>query len=217
MNSLRQMTVTNRRMINHYARGAFAALVLGVALGGCGEPGVTPKSPVWQEKMSNLRDWDDAALRLVDSLQSEGFIPGGPDVEGHKPFPAPYYINVIPQGSAFLDETKEWVEKELLNRDFTIARSAAGATVINLDVNVVHWGSSVFGDGATLSFGQPTRTELVWRASIIQGNRKVVKSSEIIYVSAEDLPLYIGHGAQPPLTTPGVSMLGSAMPIHYAR
>jgi hypothetical protein len=98
-----------------------------------------------------------------------------------------------------------------------VARSPVGATVINLDVEVIQWGSSVLAEGTTFSFGPPTRTELVWRASIIQGNRMVVKSSEIIYVSAQDLPLYVGAGGQPPLTTPGVSVLGSAMPIRYAR
>ena len=62
-----------------------------------------------------------------------------------------------------------------------------------------------------------SRTELVWRASIINGDYVLMKGSEVLYVAGADLPLYLGSGAHQSIASPGVAMLGPARPLLYAR
>jgi hypothetical protein len=244
-------------MLIPHARTALAALLIAAGLAACAEPGVVPRPPALQQTASNMRDWDAAAVRLVDSMAHEGFIPAPtPPPLGRTPFPTPYYINVMAQGSTFLEVVRQSIERELLMRNLPVARSPDGATVLNLTVDVVHWGSSipysggaltaiglagaagtaiaaagpitatsaaVLGAGALaatdvgLSVMPDSRTELVWRASIFAGDRVMMKGAEVLYVSADDAPLYLGSGALPPLTSPGVGLLGPARLLLYAR
>jgi hypothetical protein len=245
-------------MISRHVRPAFVAALGAAALAACTEPAVAPKPPAVQQSASNVRDWDAAAIRMVRSMAVQGFIPTpAPPPAGRVPFPPPYYINVLAQGSTFLEEVRQSMEKELLYRGLPIARTPIGATVINLDVDYVQWGAGATYPGGVLTAlgigglvgtaiaagGSPSataaggiaagaaaaadiglaivpqsRTELVWRASIVSGDRVVMKGSEILYVSAADVPLYVGSGVQPPpLASPGVPVLGPDRPLVYAR
>jgi hypothetical protein len=221
MGRLRRGHLTRRLAAPVRGRRALSVLALVVALAGCVEPGVQLKPFDMQYGMSNARDWDAAADRLIRSLEMEGFIPSGMIHPDRKPFPPPYYINVMAQGSAFLEEVKHSLEFQLLRRDFVVVRSPVGATVINLDVNVVQWGSTAYGTGGfdILPGGvvPVTRTELVWRATITEGNRVTVKGQETVYVPAEDVALYLGTSQLPTMGTPGAAVLGSAVPLRYAR
>jgi hypothetical protein len=244
-------------MFSTHARTALAALLVVSGAVACSEPGVKPRPPDLQGTASNVRDWDAAAHRLVVSMVEQGFLPSAHlPPPGRRPFPAPYYVNVTSEGSTFLEVVRESIEKELLYRNLPVARAPVGATVINLSVDVVQWGSDVpysggaltalglagiagaglasaaplsapawaaIGAGAAagvdvgLSMVPNSRTELVWRASIINGDYVLMKGSEILYVSGADLPLYLGSGAHQSIASPGVALLGPARPLQYAR
>jgi hypothetical protein len=199
-----------------------AAVAIVTGLAGCAEPGVKQKPYATQHSLSNVRDWDAAAKRLLASLEDQGFIPTDSPREGRKPYKPPYYINVMAQGSAFLDHVKQSLEWDLLDQDFTISRTPVGATVINLDINVVNWGSSIYAPGARggfvpEGFFEPSRTELVWRASIVEGGKLTVKGRETVYIPSSDIPLYLGAGALPAMSTPGPSVVGATVPLRYVR
>jgi hypothetical protein len=142
-------------------------------------------------------------------MAAQGFIPSASrPPPGRTPFPPPYYINVVAQGSTFLEEVRQSIEHELLFRNLPVARSPDGATVINLDVDVVQWGTAAAGPD----------TELVWHASILVGDQVTMKGREVLYVSANDVPLYTGSGASvPQVASPGVGLLGPARQLQYAR
>jgi hypothetical protein len=139
-------------------------------------------------------------------MQAKGFIPSLTPVPGRIPYPPPYYINVMSAGSTFLEELKQSIEWQLLDRDLTVSRTPVGATVINLDIDVVKWGGDV---GAA--------TELVWRGTIVVGGRVVVKSSDVLSISRSDVPLYMGASSVPAMATPGTSLLGPVVTLRYAR
>jgi hypothetical protein len=206
MTDLRQEEVANRMIATRYARRALAALAIAAGLAGAAHPALAAGEPSLQRGAQAVRDWDNAAVRFVNSMQTKGFIPSPVKVPGRTPFPPPYYINVTVPGSTFLEEVKQSIEWELLDRDLSVARSPVGATVINLDIDVVRWGGDV-----------GPSTELVWRGSILQGGREMVKSSDILTVSRSDVPLYVGAGSLPPMTTPGGTTLGPVVQLRYAR
>ncbi len=244
------------------AFGMVAAAVVATSLVACTEPGVNPKPPALQESASNLRDWEASAARMVDSMAAQGFIPAPaqasrpPPPPGRIPFPGPYFVNVTAQGSTFLEVIRQSLERELLLRNLQIARSPIGATVINVGVDVVHWGSgvsypggiltaaglagvvgtgiasagpltamgwAVVGAGAAtaadvgISMVPDSRTEVVWRVSVLSNNRVMMSGRELLYVSASDIPFYIGNGTSPPASSPGTGLLGQAQPLKYAR
>jgi hypothetical protein len=191
-------------MSPQYARLALAALVV-AGLAGAARPTFAADGGL-QRSADAVKDWQNAAVRFVDSMQQKGFIPSPIRVPGRTPYPPPYYINVMSAGSTFLEELKQSIEWQLLDRDLTISRSPAGATVINLDIDVVKWGGDV---GAS--------TELVWRGSIVVGGRVVVKSSDVLAISRSDVPLYMGASSVPAMASPGASVLGPAVTLRYAR
>jgi len=244
-------------MVSPRASAALAACAVAALLAGCSEPGVAPRPPALQQTVSNLRDWDAAAHRLVDSMADQGFIPSAkPPPFGRTPLPAPYYVNITAQGSSFLTELRHAIERDLLDRHLPIARAPDGATVLNLSIDLVHWGSGVPYSGGVLTgvalagaagtaiaAGGPftattaavlgatgaaaadvgfsilpdSRTELVWRADILGADHVIMDGSELLYVSADDVPLYLGTGTLPALATPGVGPLVAARPLQYAR
>jgi hypothetical protein len=82
---------------------------------------------------------------------------------------------------------------------------------------VIGAGTAVATDVA-VSVVPRTRTELVLHASILSGDRVVMKGREVLYVSANDIPLYVGSGSPlPQLSSPGSSLLGPPRPLTYAR
>lgn len=123
---------------------AIIALISSSAtISSCTEPAVALKEPASQQSASNLRDWQATADRVVLSMEEKGVIPvaGHPARPGGMPYPGPYYVHVMAQGSTFLEEVRQAIEQDLMKRGVSIARSPAGATVINLDIDVVHWGA----------------------------------------------------------------------------
>jgi hypothetical protein len=203
-------------MVIAYTRISLLALLGAAALPACSGPYVAAKPSYSQQSLGNERDWNAAALRLVESMAEQGFIPSSlPPAAGRTPFPPPYYVNVVAQGSTFLAEVRQSIEHELLFRNLPIARSPDGATVINLDLDFVQWGS---GADVAFDIASRSRTELVWHASVLIGNHEAMKGSEVLYVAADDIPLYAGSGTPvPPLASPGASLLGAARPLQYAR
>ena len=238
-----------------------AAVVVATTLVACTEPGANPKPPALQESASNIRDWEASAARMVDSMAAQGFIPAPvrplqPPPPGRIPFPGPYFVNVTAQGSTFLEVIRQSIERELLLRNLQIARSPIDATVLNVGVDLVHWGSGVSYPGGILtaagladvvgtgiasagpltamgwavvgasaataadvgiSMVPDSRTEVVWRVSVLSRNRVLMSGQELLYVSARDIPFYIGNGTSPPASSPGTGLLGQAQPLKYAR
>jgi hypothetical protein len=204
MSKSRQEETAGRIMSTRYARLALAALLLAAVAGGV-RPAMAADGGL-QRSADAVKDWDNAAVRFVNSLQTKGFIPSAKPVPGRIPYPPPYYINVMSAGSTFLEELKQSIEWQLLDRDLPISRTPVGATVINLDIDVVKWGGDV---GAA--------TELVWRGTIVVGGRVVVKSSDVLAISRSDVPLYMGASSIPAMATPGTASLGPTVTLRYAR
>ncbi len=204
MSRIRQEEVAGRIMSPRYVRIALAAFVVGALAGGA-RPTLAADGGL-ERRADAVKDWQNAAVRFVNSMQQKGFIPSANRVPGRTPYLPPYYINVMSPGSTFLEELKQSIEWQLLDRDLTISRTPVGATVINLDIDVVKWGGDV---GAA--------TELVWRGSIVVGGRVVVKSSDVLAISRSDVPLYMGASSVPAMATPGAPVLGPAVTLRYAR
>jgi hypothetical protein len=141
------------------------ALALSVTLmAGCTKPNVALKPSEIQQGANNLRDWQRAADRVVQAMADQFIIPGGAPPQGkageppppppREPMPGPFYVNVMSQGSTFLQEVKQTIEAELMRRDVDVARGPAGATVINLDIDVVRWGADhIYAGGALAAVG----------------------------------------------------------------
>lgn len=192
-------------MVTRHAPHAIAALLLAAGLVACRAPGVAPGPQGQQQDADNLRDWNAAAFRMVNGMADQGFIPSAVvPPPGRVPFPPPYYINVVAQGSTFLDEVRKSIERDLLIRGLPVARTPINATVINLDIDVVQWGSDA-------------RTELVWRASVLSADRVLMLHSETLSIAASDTSLYVGSTTSPPIASPGSGLLGPTRPLLYAR
>jgi hypothetical protein len=185
----------------------FAGAVLG--LFGCSQPVVSPHGIVLQQSANAEIDWENSVRRVVASMEQQGMIqtPSHPLASGRFPYPGPYFLFVQQPGSAFLEDVRHIMEYELLKRGAVVVRSPGGATVINLDLDTIRWGG----------LEPVSDTELVWRAGIVSNNRVIMKSSDLLYISASDIPLYQGTTTLAPLASPGVSMLGAATQLRYAR
>ena len=185
----------------------FAATTVGLA--GCSQPAVSPHGLLFQESANAEIDWESSVSRVVASMESQGLFqtPGHSAVPGRPPYPGPYFVFVQRPGSAFLEDARDMMEHALIRHGAAVARSPGGATVINLDLDVIRWGGlEPVGD-----------TELVWRASVLGNNRVVMKSTDLLYISASDRGLYETPTRLAPLTSPGVSLIGAVMPLRYAR
>ena len=124
-------------------------MTLGLAaiclLAGCNQPAVTPKPPAFQNSENTVRDWNNVADRIADQMTALGYLPA-PVVQG-QPVPtepalrfAPIFIRVQAPDSAFVRGVADQLAADVLHSGAELARTPAGATVVNLDVNFVRWG-----------------------------------------------------------------------------
>lgn len=108
---------------------------------GCNQPAVTLKAPASQSSENTIRDWNDVAHQIAADMASLGLLPTnmqlGPTVA---PPPKPVFVRVQAPDSAFVREVADQLERDVLQSGAAVARSPAGATVVNLDVNFVRWG-----------------------------------------------------------------------------
>jgi hypothetical protein len=185
----------------------FAVALPGLA--GCSQPVATPHGVLFQESANAEIDWESSVNRVMASMEAQGLFqtPGHSVVPGRQPYPGPYFVFVQRPGSAFLEDARDMMEHALIRHGAAVARSPVGATVINIDLDVIHWGA----------LEPVSDTELVWRAGIIGNSRVVMKSTDLLYISDADRNLYEGTTRLAPLASPGVSLLGAAMPLRYAR
>jgi hypothetical protein len=115
-----------------------------IALAGCNQPAVSLKLPAFQESAVTVRDWNGVAHRIASELAAhslapptllEGAVPHSPPVAYN-----PIYVRVNSPDSSFLQNVAEELQNDILSRGGSIARSANGAIVVNLDVAVISWG-----------------------------------------------------------------------------
>lgn len=201
------------------ARAAFVAAA--AMLAGCAPTGDNPTPINGERSVNRLRDWDASVARVARSMELAGVIPAlpGPPPPGTPPdmpapilltpgFPGPFYVHVMAQGSTFLEAVRLGMERELLRRGVEIARSPQQATVINLDLDVIRWAA-----GPVL----PTYAEAAWRASIVAKDRELMRTGDSFSIAANDLALYEATTTLAAIASPGVSLLGAARPLRYAR
>jgi hypothetical protein len=138
-------------------------------LGACAQPAVAPKEFAFQPSENTARDWNSVATHIADSMSQRGFLAPAANAQMSSATPAGYgrfYINVDAPGSTFLHEVRSDLQSEILARGGTIARSPADAAVVNLDVDVVHWGPRNTGPGGLGTItGLATGTGIVLAAN----------------------------------------------------
>src|ERR1700722_18638056 len=108
---------------------------------GCNQPAVTPKAPAFQASENTVRDWNDVAHKIDSGMISLGLLPayGRPLGQETQP-PRPVFIRVQAADSAFIEAVANELTADILKRGGVVARTPGGATVVNLDVNVIRWG-----------------------------------------------------------------------------
>lgn len=97
--------------------------------------------------------WNDIAHRIAVELTALGLAPTLPSLDaaqlppapsGRSVLPAwpprPVYVRVQAPDSAFVRQVADTLENDILRRGGIVARTPAGATVVNLDVDFVRWG-----------------------------------------------------------------------------
>jgi len=124
---------------------AFHIPIIAIActLAGCTQPAVAPKAPAFQESENTVRDWRTVAQQIATALTARGFLA---DPLAISPAPAelsryPLFVQVTAPGSTFLHEVRNALEQEILHRGGTLSRSPANSIVVNLEVDVVQWGT----------------------------------------------------------------------------
>jgi hypothetical protein len=211
-----------------------AALLAGLSAAalsaGCAQPAVAWQQPVLQQSATNVRNWRDIANSAVISMQIKGALPtpDHPAQASGLPLPGPYYVHVVSQGSTFLEEMRIGIEQQLQERGLQIARAPGGATVLNLDVDVVTWSAlrpfpgvlplaaAAVGDAFVGAYPTPD-SEAAWTVTAYRGDRMVMKCSDVIYIDTGDIPLYRGSVTLAALASPGTSELGVTRRIRYAQ
>lgn len=110
-------------------------------LAACNQPAVTLKPPASQSSENTVRDWNDVAHRIAVQMATLGYLPSSPQPPppGSLP-PRPVFIRVQAPDCAFIRAVAEELTADILNRGGTVIRTPDGATVVNLDVDFVHWG-----------------------------------------------------------------------------
>lgn len=140
---------------------AICVAVTSVILTGCNQPAVSLKPPAFQSSENTVRDWNDVAHWIAAGMTSRGLLPGQSQsvtvVETQtkelplglvsdsvrqvtETGPRPVFIRLQAPDSAFVRQVGNELEAEILRRGGSIARRPDGATVVNLDVDVVRWG-----------------------------------------------------------------------------
>ena len=110
---------------------------------GCNPPAVSLKLTAFQPSENTERDWGDVADLIASGLASSGLVPAA-SFSGVAPFiPSSVFppVMVRTQGTdcAFLRDVAARLESEILRRGGAVARTPAGATVVNLDVDFLRW------------------------------------------------------------------------------
>ncbi len=225
-------------------------------LAGCNQPMVSLKAPASQSSENTVRDWNDVAQAIASGMQAKGLLP-----MAGQPAPAsvsmPVYIRVQAPDSTFVRAVADALESDILASGGTIARTAEGATVVNLDVTVISWGPRdkppgpiatsaallalpgiVLGDSAPMAtwtaadgFGAaiagisiladlgiattPTmNAEAIWDATVMTGDRVVMKLHEPVYIRQPDIPLYAKVMSLGPVASWGS---GERLPVRRVR
>jgi hypothetical protein len=108
---------------------------------GCNQPAVTLKAPAFQSSENTVRDWNDVAHKIGSGMASLGLVPAyeRPEPTNMQP-PKPVFVRMQAPDSAFIQEVANELEGDILRRGGIVARTPAGATVVNLDVDFVRWG-----------------------------------------------------------------------------
>jgi hypothetical protein len=102
-----------------FIRG-FLAVAMAAALGGCASPMVKPDRPMWQQRASDARDWQEMAKETVAAIP---FSANGQNV----------YVQS--DGSDFSKAYKAYIEEQLFNRGFpTVDVPQAAGITIRYDV-----------------------------------------------------------------------------------
>jgi len=113
-------------------KAVLAAVVAAMALGGCAGPLVKPGAFVLQNKVGHASDWKHVARRAA-----EAFAATTRTTEKPKVFVAPG-----PADMPFAAAYRGYLERELLRLDYPVVDTAAGAVVINFEVQTYWYGSA---------------------------------------------------------------------------
>jgi len=165
--------------LHHSALIAAAALLTACA---STVPAVTLKlDSKPQEAVNAVRDWDKVAARITAELSQRGMlIAPQPGVTPATPPWGPYYVHVLTPGSTFLQSVADSLRTNIVNAGGTVARTPAGAVVINLSVDYVKHGpreqlpggefaalGTVIAAGAAIAGGTPYSNP--WVAAAVAG------------------------------------------------
>lgn len=122
-------------------KATLCLLGMACALSACNQPAVTLKPPAFQSSENTVRDWNDVAHKIADGMAGIGLLPAiGQPASPNPPAQRAIYIRVQGPDSAFLQQVADQLEADILARRGFVSRTPDGATVVNLDVNVVRWG-----------------------------------------------------------------------------
>jgi hypothetical protein len=109
-------------------------------LSACNQPAVTLKPPAFQSSENTLRDWNDVAHAIAAGMAARALLPPGPLMPAPQGYSTkPVFVRVQAPGSAFVRQVASELQADVLSRGGTVARTPAGATVVNLDVDFVRW------------------------------------------------------------------------------
>lgn len=104
---------------------------LAATMTGCAAPLVKPNPIVFQSKVAHASDWqalaDRSVARFAATLHAE---------------PPSVFVNPGPADMPFAAAFKSFVEAALLKRGYPVVESAAGAVVLNFDIQTY-----LYGDG----------------------------------------------------------------------
>lgn len=146
--------------------GYLRGIVLGAAalVGGCNQPAVALKPFAFQESANTFRDWDRVAHRIATEMVVRGLLPGDGML-----FPQ-LYIHLVRPDATFLREASHQLQSDILHAGGQVARSPAGASVINLDVDFVKWSPRDKPPGAYFSaLGAAAGTSLLLATTLPDG------------------------------------------------
>ncbi len=120
-----------------HTKFCLAALCL---LGACNQPAVSLKAPAFQSSENTVRDWNDVAHEIATAMAAHGLLPPvAPEVASANYVAKPVFIHVQALGSAFAQQVAAELQADIVARGAIVARTPAGATVVNLDVDFVKW------------------------------------------------------------------------------
>jgi hypothetical protein len=198
-------------------------------LAGCNQPAVTVKAFALQSSENTVRDWDDIAQAIAAGLVASGLLPK-PGWQVPATVPVPVFIRVCAPDSTFIRAVADSLASDVLASGGTVARTAEGATVVNLDVTLLAWGPrdkppGLIGLGvAFLGIGPvsdlivamiPTmNAEAIWDATVMTGDRVVMKLREPVYIRQPDIPLYAKVTSLGPVASWGS---GDRLPVRRVR